>query len=194
MHVVQLLGSLFAAPVSKNRELLREEFGLGGGGGGAGVAGGAAGDTDDAEDFHFGEGGAGDEHAEVVAVEVGRGELNAGVEHVEQVVGDDAFHDVVVAEAEADPEAVELGSAEEGFALGEEVTGEFADEVDGFDGVESEGAVLAVGGEQVDRFRAAERGRIQIAADGSAVEQEYDDLFVGRGGGGGAGFGGLCHA
>ena len=124
-------------------------------------------------------------------MEVGRGELDAGVEHVEEVVRDDAFHDVVVAEAEADPEAVELGAAEEGFAFGEEVAGEFADEVDGFYGVEGESAMFAVGGEEVDGFGAAEGGGIEVAADGSAVEEQYDDFFVG--GGRGAGFGGLGH-
>ena len=86
-------------------------------------------------------------------------ELDACVEHVEEVVCDDAFHDVVVAEAEADPEAVELGAAEEGLALGGEIVGEFADEVDGFDVVEGEGAVFAIEGEQVNGFGAAERER-----------------------------------
>jgi len=43
----------------------------GGGGAGAGVAWGAAGDADYAEDLHFGEGRSRDEHAQVVAVEVG---------------------------------------------------------------------------------------------------------------------------
>lgn len=83
-------------------------------------------------------------------MQVGGRELNACVEHVEEVVGYDAFHYVVVAEAEADPEAVELGAAEEGFALGLEIVGEFADEVNRFDVVESQGAVLAVQREQID--------------------------------------------
>ena len=86
-------------------------------------------------------------------MEVGRRQLDACIEHVEEVVGDDAFHYVVVAEAEADPEAVELGAAEESFALGFEIVGKFADEVDGLHVVEGEGAVLAVQGEQIDWSR-----------------------------------------
>ena len=69
-------------------------------------------------------------------MEVGGRELDACVEHVEEIVGYDAFHYVVVSEAEANPEAVELGAAEESFALGLEIVGEFADEVDGFHVVE----------------------------------------------------------
>lgn len=114
-------------------------------------------------------------------MQVGRGELDASVEHVEEVVGDDAFHHVVVAEAQADPEAVELGAAEEGFALGNELVGEFADEVDGFNSVEGEGAVLAVGGQEVNRLGAAERRGVEVAADRGVVEQEDDDFLVRRG-------------
>ena len=42
----------------------------------------------------------------------------------QQVVGDDAFDYVVVAEAEVDREAVEFGAAEVGFAFGLEIVGE----------------------------------------------------------------------
>ncbi len=76
--------------------------------------------------------------------------MEAVVEEAEEVVGDDAFEGVAVDEAEADPEAVELGAAEEGFALGFEVVGEFADEIDGADFGERDFFVFAVGGEQVD--------------------------------------------
>ena len=72
------------------------------------------------------------------------------VEQAEEVVGDDAFEGVAVDEAEADPEAIEFGTAEEGFAFGFEIVGELADEIDGADFGERDFFVLAVGSEQVD--------------------------------------------
>ena len=93
-------------------------------------------------------------------MEVGGRELDAGVEHIEEIVGNDTFHDIVIAEAEADPEAVELGAAEEGFALGFEVVGELADEVDRADFGKRDFFVFAVGSEQVDGVGLAEPGRI----------------------------------
>ena len=162
-----------------NVRLFGEEFGLrgGGGSGGAGIAWSAAGDADDAEDFHLGESGAGNEHAEIIAVQVGRGELNTGIQHFEQVVGNDSFHHIVIAEAEADPKAVELGAAKKCLALGFKIFGKFTDKIDRFDVVESEGAVFAVGGEEVDAFRAAKRAGIQVAAGGGTVELEDDNLL-----------------
>jgi hypothetical protein len=77
--------------------------------------------------------------------------LEAVVEEAEEVVGDDAFEGIAVEEAEADPEAVELGAAKEGFALGFEVVGEFADEIDGANFGERDFFVFTVGSEQVDR-------------------------------------------
>ena len=86
--------------------------------------------------------------------------MEAVVEEAEEVVGDDSLEGVAVDEAEADPEAVELGAAEEGFALGFEVVGEFADEIDGADFGERDFFVLAVGSEQVDGVGLAEPGWI----------------------------------
>ena len=97
--------------------LVSEEAGLGGGGG----LGFATGDADDAEDGEFAEGGAGDEDAVSRGAQVGRGDVEAVVEEAEEVVGDDAFEGVAVDEAEADPEAVEFGAAEKGFAFGFEI-------------------------------------------------------------------------
>jgi hypothetical protein len=133
-----------------------EEAGLGGGGG----LGFAASDADDAEDGEFTEGGAGDEDAVGGGVQVGRGDVEAVVEEAEEVVGDHAFEGVAVDEAEADPEAVELGAAEEGFALGLEVVGKLADEIDRADFGERDLLVLAVGCEQVDGVGFAETGRV----------------------------------
>ena len=154
--------------------LVGEEAGLGGGG----LCGFAAGDADDAEDGEFAEGWAGDEDAVGTRVQVGWGDVEAVVEEAEEVVGDYAFEGVAVDEAEADPEAVELGAAEEGFALGFEIVGKFADEVDGFHVVEGEGAVLAIHGEQINGFGAAQGARVQVAAHGRPVQMQDDHLFV----------------
>jgi hypothetical protein len=164
-----------ALPVAK--DLVGEEAGLGGGGGG----GFAAGDADDAEDGEFGEGRAGDEDAVGARVEVGWGDVEAVVEEAEEVVGDDAFESVAVDEAEADPEAVELGAAEEGFAFGFEVVGELADEVDGADFGERDFFVLAIGSEQVDGVGYSQTRGVEIAADALAVGKRDDDFLMGRG-------------
>ncbi len=86
--------------------------------------------------------------------------MEAVVEEAEEVVGDDAFEGVAVDEAEADPEPVEFRAAQEGFALGFEVVGEFADEIDGADFGKRDFFVFAVGSEQVDGVGLAEPGRI----------------------------------
>lgn len=157
--------------------LIGEEAGLGGGGGG----GFAAGDADDAEDGEFAEGGAGDEDAVGGGVEVGRGDVEAVVEQAEEVVGDDAFESVAVDEAEADPEAIEFGTAEEGFAFGFEIVGELADEIDGADFGERDFFVLAVGSEEVDGVGLAQTRGIEIAAHALAISKRDDDFLVRRG-------------
>ena len=91
------------------------------------------------------------------------------------------FEGVAVDESEADPEAIEFGTAEEGFALGLEVVGEFADEIDGADFGERDFFVFAVGSEQVDGVGLAEAGRIEVAAEALAVGESDDDFFVSRG-------------
>ena len=107
--------------------------------------------------------------------------MEAVVEEPEEVVGDDAFEGVTVDEAEADPEAVELRAAEEGFALGFEVVGEFSDEVDGADFGERDFLVLAVGSQEIDGIGLAQARRVQIAAHGLLVGKDNDDLLVSRG-------------
>jgi hypothetical protein len=128
---------------------------LGWGGGGF-----AAGYTDNAEDGEFAEGGAGDEDTVGAGVQIGRGDVEAVVEEAEEVVGDDAFKGVAVDEAEADPEAVEFGATEEGFALGFEVVGELADEINGADFGERDLFVFTVRSEQVDGVGNAQTRRI----------------------------------
>jgi hypothetical protein len=159
------------------RVLLGEEFGLGGDCG----RGFAAGYAYYAEDGELGDGGAGDEDAVCVGREVGRSELDAVVEEREKVVRDDAFEGFTVGIAEADPEPVEFGTAEEGFALGFEVTIEFADEIEGANAFEGNLLMSAVGSEEIERVDLAETGRIEVALQGFAVHQGDDNFLMSRG-------------
>jgi hypothetical protein len=154
----------------KSGALIVEEFGLGGQRRGGGFA---ACDANDAEDAQFGECGARDENSRDVAVKIGRSDLHAGVEQAEEIVGDDAFHGIAIVKFQEDPEAVELGAREEGFAHGLGIVGKFADEIDAADVGERERAMLAVGREQIERFRSAEIRRVQIALYGLAASEDY---------------------
>ena len=86
--------------------------------------------------------------------------MQAVVEEREQVVGDHAFKDVAVGKAKTYPQAIELRTAQEGFALGLEVVGEFADEVNGTDLGKRDLFVLAIGSEEIDRIGLAKSRRI----------------------------------
>ena len=149
--------------------------------GGGGCGGFAAGDTNDAEDGDFAKGGARNEDAVGIGVEIGRGDLDAVVEKREKVIGDYAFERVAIQEAQAEPEAVELGTAEEGFALRFVIAFEVADEVDGPDFGEGQLLMFAIGSEQVERVELAEAAGVEVAAQGLAVKKSDDDLLVGRG-------------
>ena len=165
----------------RDKRLLLEELGLGGGGSASGLT---PGDADDAEDLDLGESGARDEDPERVAIEIGRRETDAVVEKVDQVVGDNAFENVAVAEIEADPQAIEFGAAEEGFALGLKGFGEFLHEIDGLDLVEGHGLEFAFAGEQLGALGAAQASGIHIARNSAAIGEEDDGLLVSRGWGG----------
>jgi hypothetical protein len=120
-----------------------------GGGGGACSAGAASGGAYHTEDSEFGESGAGYEQAETVAGAVWRSDLDAAVEHAQQVIGDEAFDLVAAYETEADPEAFLAGTTEEGFAGGFEGLVEFADEIDALDFDQGDGLALAFHGKQI---------------------------------------------
>jgi hypothetical protein len=156
--------------------LFVEEFGLVGGGASAGRL--AAGDSDDAENLDFGEGGAGNENPEIIAIEIGRSEPDAVVEEIEEVARDDAFEFILIAEAKANPEPVELGTAEEGFALGLERFGQILDEIDALDFGQRQGLEFAVLGEELGSLAVAEGTGIEIARDARAVGEEHDGLLV----------------
>ena len=154
-----------------------EEAGLDGRGG----RGFAAGYADYTEDGEFGEGRSGDVDAVGVGVEIGRSELQATVLEGEKIVGDDTFEAVAIAEAEAHPKAVELGAAEEGFALHIDILLEVTDEIDGTDFAEWNLLVLARRGEEVQGFGAGQLRGIEVTSQKLLLEKLDDDLFVGRG-------------
>jgi len=78
--------------------------------------------------------------------------LQAVVHEREQIVGDDAFKGIAIQKTKTKPEAVKLGAAEEGFALGLEIAIEIANKIDGADFGQQEFLVLAIWREQVDRI------------------------------------------
>ena len=162
----------------RGRRLFGEEFGLCGG---CSRGGFATGDADYAEDRKGRNGRAGDEDAVRVGGKVGRSKLDAVVEKAEKIVGDDAFEDFAVGVAEADPEAIELRSGEEGFAFGLEVAVEFADEVERANVLEGDLLVFAVGSEEIERVDLAQAGWVEISPQGLTVHERDDDLLMGRG-------------
>jgi hypothetical protein len=141
----------------------------------------AAGDTDDTEDGQFGEGRARDKDAVCRGIEVGRGDLDAVVQHCEKVIRNYAFDGFPVAVTQADPKSVELGSAEKGLALGFEVIGKLANEIDRAHLGERNLLVLAVRSQKVNGISLTEPRRVQIAADGLLVGKDNDDFLVSRG-------------
>ena len=141
----------------------------------------AAGYADYAEDGEFGEGGSGDVDAVGVGVEIGRGQLQAAVLEGEKIVGNDAFEAVAIAEAQAHPQAIEFGAAEEGFALHIDILLEVANEIDGADFDEENFFVLAGGREEVQGFSAGQLRGVKVASQKLLFKKLDDDLFVGRG-------------
>jgi hypothetical protein len=107
--------------------------------------------------------------------------LDAVIEEGEEVVGNDAFEGFAVKVAETEPETIEFGAAEKGFAFRLEVVGEVADKVDGANGCQGKFLMFAVGGEEVEGINLSEARGIQVAANGFFIGQNDNDLFV-RGG------------
>jgi hypothetical protein len=157
--------------------LFVEEGGLCGGGEG----GFAACDAHYTEHGDFAESGARDEDAVGVGVEVGRSDLDTVVQERQQVVGNDAFKSIAVKEAEAKPQAIELGAAEKCFALGLKIAIEITDKIDGANAGERKLLMLAIVGEKIDRVKLTDARRIEVAAKRFAVLQFDNHLFVGGG-------------
>lgn len=141
----------------------------------------SAGDANDTEDGDFAEGGTRDEDAIGVGVEVGRSDLDAVVQERQQIVRNDAFKRIAVKEAEAQPQAIKLGAAQECFALGFKVAIEIAHKIDGANAGEWKLLMLAIVGEKIDRVELTDTRRIEVAAKRFAVLQFDNHLFVGGG-------------
>jgi len=148
---------------------------------GGGDGGFSAGDANDAEDGDFAEGGTRDEDAIGVGVEVGRSDLYAVVQERQQIVRNDAFKRIAVKEAEAKPQAIELGAAEECFALGFKVAIKITHKIDGANAGEWKLLMLAIVGEKIDRVELTDARRIEVAAKRFAVLQFDNHLFVSGG-------------
>jgi hypothetical protein len=148
---------------------------------GRGKGGFAASDADDTEDGDFAQSGTRDEDAIGVGVEVGRSDLDTIVQERQQVVGNDAFERIAVKEAEAKPQAIELGAAEECFALWLKAAIEITDKIDGANAGERKLLMLTIVGEKIDGVELTNARRIEVAANGLAVLQFDNHLFVGGG-------------
>jgi len=105
--------------------------------------------------------------------------LQAVVVNGEKVVGDDAFEAVAIAEAQADPQAVEFGTTEKSFAFEGDVVVQIADEIDGANLDQGDFLVGAFGSEQVEVFGLGEADRVEIAAEKLFLEKLNNNLFVG---------------
>jgi hypothetical protein len=88
---------------------------------------------------------------------------------------------LTVQEAETEPEAIKFGAAEEGAAFGLKVVIEIAHKIDGTDAGERKLFVLAVLGEQIKGIELTQARGIEVAAEGFAVVELDDHLFVGAG-------------
>ena len=70
--------------------------------------------------------------------------MNAVVEEGKEVIGNNTLDRFAVVELQAHPQAVELGAAEEGLALGLEMVGKLAHEIDAAHVLQRHGLVRAV--------------------------------------------------
>src|SRR5262249_58578856 len=77
--------------------------------------------------------------------------------------------------------AVELWAAEERLALGLDMVGKLAHEIDAAHVLEGHGLVRAVGCQHVEGFAFTECRGVEIASKGSAVSKLDDYLLMGRG-------------
>lgn len=88
-------------------------------------------------------------------MKIGRRELHASIEEIEQIIGDEAFHGVAIAVPQSHPQAVQFRSTEKSLAFRLERIVELAHEVNGLQIRKWYGAVFSVQGEQVNYFGAA---------------------------------------
>lgn len=107
--------------------------------------------------------------------------MDAVVEQREQVVWDHAFDSFSVAIAQTNPEPVQFGAAQEGFALWFKVIREFPDKINRANPYERNLLMLAIRSQKVDGIGLPETSGVQIAAKGLLVGEDNDDLLVSGG-------------
>lgn len=86
--------------------------------------------------------------------------MHTAVEQGKQIIGNDALDDIAVDISQPDPQAVEFGTAEEGFAFGLKAVTEFPNEINSPDFFESNRFVLAFNRQEIDVLGGAERRRV----------------------------------
>ena len=111
--------------------------------------------------------------------------MYAVVQQREQVVGNNAFESVTICEAQAYPQAIELGAAQKSLAFGLKVVRKLPYKIDSADFSQRNLLVLAVWGKDVDRVSLAESRWTEIATEGLLVQQFDNDFLVRRGWGSG---------
>ena len=114
-------------------------------------------------------------------MQIRRSYLDAAVQQGKQVVGDDAFNRVVVAEPQAHPQAFELGPGEKRFTVRLKRVREFAHKIDASDIRLGNCSMFAIGRQYFDRFPLTESSRIQVSANRCPIKQKDDDFFMGGG-------------
>ena len=107
--------------------------------------------------------------------------MHAAIQQGEQIIGDDAFNGVFVAELQADPQSIQLGPGEECLALGLEIVGEFAYKINTPNILHRKSPLLPIGCEQLKCLRIAELAGVQVPAQDAAIKESHDDFFVRRG-------------
>jgi hypothetical protein len=166
----------FLASLSEQQKLFVEEGWLGNCSRGLPAC-----DSYDSEDGDFGQGRARDKYAVGVGIKVGRRDLYSVVQKRKKIVGNDTLQGLAIEEAQPKPQTVEFGAAEEGAALRLEIIIEIADEVDRANARERELLMLTILGEEIERIELAQARGIKVAAEGFAVVELDNHLFVGAG-------------
>lgn len=138
-------------------------------------------DAYDAEYGEFGERGAWHVDAVCVGIQIWWGDLQTFVGVRQEVIGNYAFQCFLIAEAQLDPKAIELGAAEKTFSFWRKVVFEVADKIYGSNGCGRYSLMCAVLGKQIEGIQFTESRGIQIASQDLAVQQFDDDFFVCRG-------------
>jgi len=111
--------------------------------------------------------------------------LYAVVQQGEKIIGNNAFESVPIREAQADPEAIELGAAQKSLAFGLKVVRKLPYKIDSADFSQWNLLMLTIWSEDVNRVSLPESSWTEIAANGLLVQEFDNDFLVRRGWGSG---------